>query len=64
METVKKQGAINRCCLIRKDLNALSISTNNKNIRTKINSVLYALSKLQQSVIKSTKEDWYEQRKT
>lgn len=60
METIRKQSAMHKCCLIRKDLNTLSISTNNKNIRIKINSVLYSLSKLQQSIIKSTKEDWYE----
>ena len=60
METVRKQGALNRCSLIRRDLDILSISTNNQNIRKKINNVLQSLLKLQQSILTSNKEDWYE----
>lgn len=60
METVRKQRALNKCTLIRRDLDILSISTNNQNIRRKINNVLQSLLKLQQSIFTSNKEDWYE----
>lgn len=60
METIRKQTALHRCTLIRKDLDTLSVSTNNQNIRKKINTVLSALLKLQQSILTSNKDDWYE----
>lgn len=61
---VNKQGASYRCALIRGDLNILCNSTNNQTIRKKIDTVKRHLCNLQISIIKSTKEDWYEQRKT
>lgn len=60
METLRKQIALHRCALIRRDLDILSTSTNNQNIRKKINTVLRALLKLQQSILTSNKDDWYE----
>lgn len=64
MEIVTKKGATHRSVLIRKDLNALSKSTNNQIIRNKIDTVIRHLNNLQISIIKSKNEDWYEQRKT
>ena len=64
METVTKKGATHRSVLIRKDLDILSKSTNNKTIRKKIDTIIRHLNNLQISIIKSKNEDWYEQRKT
>ena len=64
MEIVTKKGATHISVLIRKDLDTLSKSTNNKSIRKKIDTVIRHLNNLQVSIIKSKNEDWYEQRKT
>lgn len=60
METVRKQGALNKSALIRNDLNILYNNTNNQMIRKKIDTLKRHLCNLQISIIKSTKEDWYE----
>ena len=60
MKTVTKREATHRSVLIRKDLDILSKSTNNKTIRKKIDTTIRHLNNLQISIIKSENEDWYE----